>query len=53
MGFCDFIIDDNYKNKEEVTNSYLKEAIKTMAAFDEIKVKETNALGCSIKRVKI
>jgi len=46
-------IDDNHKNKEEVTNSYLKEAIKTMAAFDEIKVKETNALGCSIKRVKI
>lgn len=44
-------IDDNHKNKDEVTESYLKDALLAMKSGDEVIVKETKALGCSIKRV--
>lgn len=44
-------IDDNYKDKEAVEETYLKNAIEQMAGDKEVDVKETKALGCSIKRV--
>lgn len=44
-------IDDNVKSAKEVKESYLKVAMRQLAAGSEIKNKETKATGCSIKRV--
>jgi thioredoxin-related protein len=43
-------IDDNYKELGEVTNFYLKSALISLGKGDEIALKETKNLGCSIKR---
>lgn len=43
-------IDDNFKDKEAVTETYLSDAIASFAKGEEIKVSETKAMGCSIKR---
>ena len=45
-------IDDNSENKSEVKEHYLKDAIKAMAAGNEISPNITKSIGCSIKRVK-
>ena len=42
-------IDDNAENAENVTTSYLVNAVNAVAMGEEIKVKKTKALGCSIK----
>jgi peroxiredoxin len=44
-------IDDNHKDKDAVSETYLKDALTAMKSGSEVKVKETKALGCSIKRV--
>ena len=44
-------IDDNHKNKEEVTQQYLMNAIKNLGEGKAIDPANTKALGCSIKRV--
>lgn len=43
-------IDDNFKDKSAVTETYLSDAIDAFSNGQEIKVTETKALGCSIKR---
>ncbi len=43
-------IDDNYKDANEVVETYLKDAIESLAAGEEVAVAETKPLGCSIKR---
>ncbi|MBN1766900.1 MAG: redoxin family protein [Prolixibacteraceae bacterium] len=43
-------IDDNYKDASKVEQFYLKDAINSLAKNEEIAVKETRNLGCSIKR---
>ena len=45
-------IDDNVNRSEEVTERYLEMAMTRMAEDKKIKVQETKAVGCSIKRVK-
>ena len=42
-------IDNNAKNADNVDESYLVNAVNAVAVGEEIKVKETKALGCSIK----
>lgn len=42
-------IDDNAKSAEDVGNPYLKNAIKDLAAGNEIDPKTTKSLGCTIK----
>lgn len=42
-------IDDNAKSAENVENPYLKNAIKDLAAGNEIRPKTTKSLGCTIK----
>ena len=42
-------IDDNAENADNVTTSYLVNAVNAVAIGEEIKVKRTKALGCSIK----
>lgn len=42
-------IDDNAKSAEDVQNPYLKNAIKNLAAGNEIDPKATKSLGCTIK----
>ena len=42
-------IDDNSENAENVKTSYLMNAVNAVAIGEEIKVKRTKALGCSIK----
>ncbi|MDZ7680128.1 MAG: hypothetical protein U5J63_00105 [Fodinibius sp.] len=42
-------IDDNAKSAEDVEQSYLKNAIKDLAAGNEIYPKTTKSLGCAIK----
>ena len=42
-------IDDNWKNPDKVTEETLKNAIGDLLAGSEPTVKETSALGCSIK----
>jgi len=44
-------IDDNHKDKRGVKENYLKDALTSVKNGQEIQVKETKALGCSIKRV--
>lgn len=45
-------IDDNMKDKNSVKEEYLNDALKQLATGKKIKVNESKALGCSIKRVK-
>ncbi|HBH05579.1 MAG TPA: thioredoxin family protein [Flavobacteriales bacterium] len=45
-------IDNNFKNKNDVTQPYLFNAMKNMIDGAEIEPAETKAMGCSIKRVK-
>lgn len=42
-------IDDNAASAEDVTKPYLKNAIKALGAGNEIPVKSTKSLGCTIK----
>lgn len=42
-------IDDNYKDAEAVSTKYVEDAVDTLIDGGEIKVKETRAIGCSIK----
>lgn len=44
-------IDDNVRNPKKVKETYLIDALKELSEGKEITVKETRALGCSIKRV--
>lgn len=43
-------IDDNFKNKNEVKRTYLKDAIECLSEKKPILISETKPLGCSIKR---
>lgn len=43
-------IDDNFRDISQVKQTYLLDAIEQMVAGQDIKLKETNAKGCSIKR---
>ena len=45
-------IDDNHKNESEVKHTYAMDALQNLVAGKEITPETTNALGCSIKRVK-
>ena len=45
-------IDDNYKDINKVKEFYLKDAIEQLVKGKEIKVNETDPVGCSIKRFK-
>ena len=42
-------IDDNYKDASAVTTKYVENAVDALLDGDDIKVKETRAIGCSIK----
>lgn len=44
-------IDDNFKNKNEVENHYLRNTLNELGAGKTITTSETPAKGCSIKRV--
>lgn len=46
-------IDDNYKSKNDVSAYYLNDAIKNLAAGNNIDPNNTKAMGCSIKRIKV
>ena len=43
-------IDDNFRDISQVEETYLLDAIQQMVSGVNIKIKETNAKGCSIKR---
>ena len=45
-------IDDNYKSANDVTEKYLLDALDNVSNQQSISIKETKAVGCSIKRVK-
>ena len=45
-------IDNNYKSINDVTKSYLLEAIEEVSNQKSVSINETKAVGCSIKRVK-
>tara|TARA_Y100001970_G_scaffold192724_1_gene234249 strand:+ start:153 stop:737 length:585 start_codon:yes stop_codon:yes gene_type:complete len=42
-------IDDNARDKDDVDNTYLADAIDALLARKDIKVKTSKALGCGIK----
>jgi peroxiredoxin len=42
-------IDDNYQDAGKAKEHYLKDALEALVAGQEIPVKETKAVGCSIK----
>lgn len=42
-------IDDNYEEESAVKVKYVEDAVDALLAGKEIKVKETKAIGCSIK----
>lgn len=42
-------IDDNYKDATAVNEKYVENAVDALLKGEEIKVKETRAIGCSIK----
>jgi len=42
-------IDDNYKDAEAVTTTYVQDAINALLNEQAIEIKETRAIGCSIK----
>ncbi len=43
-------IDNNYKDKSNVTEFYLKDAMDQMLKNEKIEISNTKAIGCSIKR---
>ena len=43
-------IDNNYKDKSNVTEFYLKDAMDQMLKNEKIEINNTKAIGCSIKR---
>ena len=43
-------IDDNFRDISKVNETYLLNAIEQMVSGKDIKIKETKAKGCSIKR---
>jgi len=43
-------IDDNYRDISQVNKTYLLDAIEQMVEGLDIRIKKTNAKGCSIKR---
>ena len=45
-------IDDNYKDASQVKASYLLDAMLAVHAGEPVKVTSTDAIGCSIKRIK-
>jgi len=45
-------IDDNWKNKDEVNNQYLTDAIDKMLKGEKIANPEVKGRGCSIKRLE-
>lgn len=45
------LIDDNHRSKDEVSKTFLKDAIQNLAAGKKIDPAETKSVGCSIKRV--
>lgn len=45
-------IDDNSGKESEVKKTYLYDALRELGAGKEITVKDSKALGCSIKRIK-
>jgi len=45
-------IDDNYKSANDVTENYLLDALENVSNQQSISIKETKAVGCSIKRVR-
>ena len=45
-------IDDNYKSANDVTEKYLLDALENVSNQQSISIKETKAVGCSIKRVR-
>ena len=42
-------IDDNYENAEAVDKPYLKAALEAMLSGEEVEVKESSPVGCTIK----
>jgi peroxiredoxin len=42
-------IDDNYQDENAVNTTYVKNAVDALLEGNEIKEKETRAIGCSIK----
>lgn len=42
-------IDDNYKDAAAVTETYVEDAVDALLGNNEVKVKTTRAIGCSIK----
>lgn len=42
-------IDDNYKDASAVSETYVEDAVDALLEGKEIEVKETRAIGCSIK----
>ncbi|AXO81419.1 thioredoxin family protein [Olleya aquimaris] len=42
-------IDDNYQDASQVKSKYVEDAVDALLTGREIKVKETKAIGCSIK----
>ena len=42
-------IDDNWEKPKEVKKEFLRDAIEAIIAGEEIEVKETSPIGCSIK----
>jgi len=45
-------IDNNYKSVNDVTQNYLLDALEQVSKQKNVSIKETKAVGCSIKRVK-
>lgn len=45
-------IDDNSKDASAVKHQYLKDALMALGTGEEIKVSQSDAKGCSIKRLK-
>ena len=42
-------IDDNYQDADAVKNKYVEAAVNALLKGQEVEVKETKAIGCSIK----
>lgn len=42
-------IDDNYQDASKVEDTFVEDAVDAMLTGDEIKVKTTRAIGCTIK----
>lgn len=42
-------IDDNYKDAAAVTETYVEDAVDALIKNEEVKIKETRAIGCTIK----